>query len=300
MSSKTDFHIRYLRNNDISLVTKWARNEGFSPGTEDVFIYRHTDRQGVWVGCLNEHPIGCIAGVRYNEDYGFIGLFIVSKKYRGNGYGIQLWKHALEHLQNLSCIGLEAAPDRIKDYSLWGFKPSSKTTRWQMNTSVQNSFLNKIENYSYKDFLLTIHEGSSIPNKAVQEYDAKREPTPRPHFLSDWLTNTSGNVLALLDQYGSCHGFGRIRPCLLTDGLGWRIGPLLADSPKLAEILLIKLIASHSGIILVDSPGLNPSADVIFESLGFTSISETYRMYKGDQPTVPMDDVYGLACLELG
>ena len=29
-------------------------------------------------------------------------------------------------------------------------------------------------------------------------------------------------------------------------------------------------------------------------------ISKTYRMYKGIQPPCPMNQVYGLACLELG
>ena len=69
--------IRPLRPADISLVTDWARSEGFAPGKGDVRIYRHTDRQGLWVGWLGGKPIGCIAGVKYNEAYGFIGLFLV-------------------------------------------------------------------------------------------------------------------------------------------------------------------------------------------------------------------------------
>ena len=40
-----------------------------------------------------------------------------------------------------------------------------------------------------------------------------------------------------------CHGFGRIRPCVLEDNeQGWRIGPLLADTPPLAELLIRELI----------------------------------------------------------
>ena len=75
--------------------------------------------------------IGCIAGVRSNENYGFLGLFLVIEKYRGRGFGLQLWKKALAHLSDLPCVGLEAAPERISDYSKWGFTISSKTTRWQ-------------------------------------------------------------------------------------------------------------------------------------------------------------------------
>ena len=54
-------------------MTNLSRNEGFAPGAGDVGIYQHTDRQGLWVGTLDEEPIGCIAGVKYNLDYGFIG-----------------------------------------------------------------------------------------------------------------------------------------------------------------------------------------------------------------------------------
>ena len=128
--------------------------EGFTPGAGDVAIYQHTDRQGLWVAALGNTPIGCIAGVRYNSDYGFIGLFIVIPELRGNGYGIKLWKHALQHLSDLPCIGLEAALDRVDDYSRWGFKPSSSTTRWQwqgmgtisMVTSAElNQFSNQLK-----------------------------------------------------------------------------------------------------------------------------------------------------------
>ena len=61
------FSIRPLEADDIALVTDWARNEGFCPGEGDVDIYRQTDRQGLWVGCLEGEPIGCLAGVRWGN-----------------------------------------------------------------------------------------------------------------------------------------------------------------------------------------------------------------------------------------
>ena len=291
------FTIRCLNNQDISYVTNLSRLEGFAPGIGDVGIYQHTDKQGIWVGCLDDKPIGCIAGIRYNRSYGFMGLFIVNEQERGKGYGMKLWKHALEHLKNIPCIGLEAAPERIKDYTLWGFEPSSETTRWEF---VGNGTLSQdLIELNYNDDLILL-DGFNISSKAVQSYDAKREPTPRPHFLSDWLTNVEGNVLVLMDRNGICHGFGRIRPCFLKDGKGWRIGPLIADTPGLAEQLLARLINKHPGIVLLDAPGLNPYANTLLSKIGFHSISKTLRMYRGSQPSISMNDVYGLACLELG
>jgi len=139
-----------------------------------------------------------------------------------------------------------------------------------------------------------------IPSNVIQTYDAKREPSPRPHFLADWLHHPAGTVLALVDPNGLCHGFGRIRPCLLSQGEGWRIGPLLADSPELGEYLLRLLLKRHQGVILIDTPGLNRFASPLLEGLGFQAVSSTIRMYKGEQPPISLQDVYGLACLELG
>ena len=289
--------IKPLSDADVDFVTEISRKEGFAPGIGDLRIYQNTDKQGLWVAWLNDIPIGCIAGVRYNESYGFLGLFLVIEKYRGRGFGLQLWKKALGHLNDLPCVGLEAAPDRIDDYSKWGFAISSKTTRWQWlgNGKLRQESLriNDLKNFSFV-------EGTSIPANAVEKFDEKRENTPRPHFLSNWLNHPAGKVIAVIDKEGRCHGFGRIRPCLLKNGEGWRIGPLMADTPKLLKILLNKLIDSHPGLIIIDSPGLNKYASEIFTDLGFKSESETFRMYRGYQPPVSMHDVYGLACLELG
>ena len=288
--------IRPLQRTDIPTVTQWARDEGFAPGIGDLSIYRHTDRQGLWVGWLGDQPIGCIAGVRYNAAYGFIGLFLVIPEHRGHGYGVELWQHALEHLADLPCVGLEAAFDRVSDYEGWGFASASITTRWQRICSGELLVDDEYANNSGFELL----EGDSIPAMAIQSYDAMREPSPRPHFLADWLEHPAGNVLALVDDNHCCHGFGRIRPCLLRDAQGWRIGPLLADSPQLAELLLSRLIQRHPGVVLLDAPGGNCFAEPLLKSLGFSAVSQTLRMYRGELPEISLTDVYGLACLELG
>ena len=284
-----------LESDQIPIVTDWSRHEGFAPGLGDIEIYRNTDRQGLWIAWLDHEPIGCIAGVRYNLNYGFIGLYLVVPHQRGHGYGQQLWKHALDHLADLTCIGLEAAPARILDYEGWGFESSSLTTRWRC-------FNRGDAEANRADLPSGLHvvEGRDVPSDAVQLYDAQREPSPRPHFLADWLGYQSGLVLALLDDSGNCHGFGRIRPCLLQDGEGWRIGPLLADSKALAAYLLRQLQYLHPGVLLIDTPGFNPAANQLMVELGFMAESETMRMYRGDLPKVALEDVFALACLELG
>ena len=163
----------------------------------------------------------------------------------------------------------------------------------------------KIVNDGFNDFTRLSEqykfvEGSNIPPKIIEIYDNNKEYTPRPHFLSDWLKHPAGTVLALVDGNRQCHGFGRIRPCLLSNGEGWRIGPLIADKPEYAQILLRRLLSKHPGFIYIDSPGLNPLCKKLFYNMGFTNHSYTVRMYKGQLPHISLSDIYGLACLELG
>ena len=66
--------IRPAWPSDIPAIVRWARSEEFAPGFGDVDIYRNTDKQGVWVGWLDSTPVGFIAGIKYNNIYGFIGL----------------------------------------------------------------------------------------------------------------------------------------------------------------------------------------------------------------------------------
>ena len=60
------------------------------------------------------------------------------------------------------------------------------------------------------------------------------------------------------------------------------------------------LLIKHPGVVLLDTPGLNPFAKALVENLGFEKVSNTFRMYRGEQPPIKLHDVYGLACLELG
>jgi ribosomal-protein-alanine N-acetyltransferase len=206
--------IRPLTPADIPTVTAWARQEGFAPGEGDVAIYRQTDQQGLWVAWLDQEPVGCIAGVRYNAAYGFIGMFLVAPHQRGKGYGVELWRHALHHLEDVPCIGLEAALDRVDDYGGWGFQPGSPTTRWQRaeggaGPSNQDRGLSPGETSTapVQEPAWCLLTGEAIPEMAVQRFDAQREPSPRPHFLHQWLHHPAGTVHALLDREGTCHGF---------------------------------------------------------------------------------------------
>ena len=55
---------------------------------DDLSIYRNTDKQGVWVACLDNNPIGSIACIKYNSSYGFITAVFPAEKIFTNGFKI--------------------------------------------------------------------------------------------------------------------------------------------------------------------------------------------------------------------
>ncbi|MCT0199569.1 GNAT family N-acetyltransferase [Synechococcus sp. CS-1325] len=294
------YSIRPMRPADLPQVTEWARREGFCPGPCDVDDYRDTDSDGLWVGCLNGEPVGCIAGVRYDDQYGFIGLFLVRPEHRGHGYGVALWERALAHLEGVACVGLEAADARLVDYSGWGFTAAGATLRWRRDTGGRGD-----RDAAAPDPQgITLLPAAAVPKDVVQDYDARHEATPRPLFLGLWLGEPNpGTVVVALDAEGCCRGYGRIRPCLL-DGPeragGWRLGPLIADSSPIAQALIDQLTAHRHGPVLIDAPEANPRSGPLLRSAGFSVVSHTVRMYRGGPPQLPLQDLYGLACLELG
>ena len=52
--------------------------------------------------------------------------------------------------------------------------------------------------------------------------------------------------------------------------------------------------------MLVDVPQRNAAAGRLLEERGFRPVGHTVRMYRGTPPDLPIGDLYGLACLELG
>ena len=111
------FNIRPIETDDIPLLTDWARLEGFSPGTGDVTVYKNTDNQGIWVGCLGNKPIGCIAGIKYNSSYGFIGLFIVLKNKDLSRFKASITSESARFATNLNTL-LKSISDFIADFRI--------------------------------------------------------------------------------------------------------------------------------------------------------------------------------------
>lgn len=65
--------------------------------------------------------VGVISALRYTENFGFISNFVILKKFRFQGFGKQLFEHALKHLGSRQ-IALECKKNQEKMYRGYGFQ----------------------------------------------------------------------------------------------------------------------------------------------------------------------------------
>ena len=113
----------------------------------------------------------------------------------------------------------------------------------------------------------------------------------------DWTPNTVANSYCFAG-FVECPGYGVIRPCRT----GYKIGPLFADSPELAESLFLALTSKVQATepIFLDTPEVNQAAVALAERHAMQVSFETARMYTGDFPELPVNRLFGMTSFEIG
>ena len=93
-------------------------------------------------------------------------------------------------------------------------------------------------------------------------------------------------------------GYATIRECRT----GYKIGPLFADAPELAEALFNALLATipQGAEVSLDTPEDNRAAVEMAGRAGLKPVFETARMYRGPAPALPLNRIYGITTFELG
>lgn len=278
------YSIRIMTRSELDIAVDWAAAEGWNPGMNDADCFYAADSQGFLVGSLNDEPIAAISAVKYGTSFGFIGFYLVKPEYRGKGFGIQIWNAALASLEG-RVIGLDGVVEQQDNYRKSGFVMAHKNARYQGTGD------GVVENDA------EIISLSSFPFDTVSVYDNLHFPAERRKFLSQWIKQPNGVALGIL-QNRSLAGYGVLRPC----DAGYKIGPMFADTPELAE-RIFQALRAHvpAGTpFFLDVPLVNQKAVDLARSHQMEIIFETARMYKGAKPALPLDRIFGVTTFELG
>lgn len=282
------FVIRHMVENEMSLAVEWAAAEGWNPGLHDAQCFWAADGQGFLLGLKDGEPVGCISAVRYGSDYGFIGFYMVKEKWRGQGYGLQLWQRAMAQLTG-RVVGLDGVVAQQENYQKSGFQLAYRNIRYR------GIFSDLLVSCGLRPDLsiVPVHQ---INQDNLGAYDSKLFSIARPDFLSSWLNQEDSVALTVVSD-DKLVGYGVIRRCQS----GWKIGPLFADDSGAAEKLLLSLAGCAKGEeVFLDVPEVNTAAVELAEKYSMTKVFETARMYNGIAPVVTMGKVFGVTTFELG
>lgn len=280
-----NYTIRKMRRHDINIAIDWAAIEGWNPGLYDADSFYAADPNGFFIGELNNEPIATISAVKYGETFGFIGFYIVKPEYRGKGYGLQIWNAGMKYLKGQN-VGLDGVVSQQDNYQKSAFKFAYQNIRYEgVSNNGQHSTNAEIVNLS------------SLPFEAVDSFDRQFFPDNRSIFIKSWIRQPESHALGIL-QEGKLSGYGVIRKCLS----GYKIGPLFAHNPELAESLFLALTASigPSEPIYLDVPEVNHEAIALAENYNMRPVFETARMYTATTPDIPLSRVFGVTSFELG
>lgn len=278
------YKIKTMRRNQLDIAVEWAAQEGWNPGLYDADCYFSADTTGFLMGYLGDEPIASISVVKYSDDFGFLGFYIVKPEYRGQGYGIQIWKAGLQYLQGCN-IGLDGVVDQQENYKKAGFKLAYRNIRFQGQGG--GKFPQDCE----------IKDVYSVPIETLLKYEQPFFPSNRAQFLKCWLNQPESHSLAIMEN-NKLTGYGMARRCRN----GYKMGPLKADNPEFAELLFIALKSRipEGTDIFLDVPEVNKEAVHLAGKYNMTLSFETARMYTGEFPGLPLNRVFGVTSFEIG
>ena len=198
---------------------------------------------------------------------------------RGEGLGKQLWTYRLKRLQTRlapgASIGMDGVFAMVPFYERGGFGFAHKDVRFQ---GIAQGALDA-----------EVQELDPTTLAIVDRFDRLHFPAPRTSFLQRWMFQRGAHTLGLFER-GELAGYGVARPARM----GYKIGPLFASRPDVAERLARSLMARVAGEqVQLDVPEPNDTGIRLASALGLTEVFGCARMYYGVPPNLPMSSFWG-------
>lgn len=284
MHRLADAFIRPLLDSELPLANQWAIREGWNPGLSDSRIFNAVDPGSLMTLDVGGQPVGAISAVRFNNDHGFAGFFVLSPEHRRTRFGWMLLQAGLARMEN-RVIGSETIFELVRTYAHYGMRPHYTTTSYHGTAPVAPPVWHPaVESVA-----------ADIPDELFA-YDTETYGLDRGRFLRAWLNLPESRVV-VFRHAGRLRGIGAARKC----HSGIRIGPLQADDPVAAEALFDALAGLAPGESLsLDCSEPNPDAARLALAKGLTAHSSTSRLYRGAPPPGRLERVYGLVSFSLG
>lgn len=181
--------------------------------------------------------------------------------------------------------GIDGVPTMLRKYERLGYRTAYSNARYEyLATEKIASPTPQMRSIADSDFT------------ALRQYDRQHFPAPRPAFLKAWVEQADSQGYVWVEE-GVIQGYGLIRRCRQ----GFKIGPLFANRPHIADALFQALSAYAQGEgLYLDIPENNPEAKALVQRYKMQQVFETSRMYLKGVPEVKQNNIYGITTFELG
>lgn len=252
---------------DIPAGLRLCRASRWNQLAPDWELFLKLSPHGCRVAVKNGQAVGTVTTVRYQDRFGWIGMVLVDPAERGHGVGTQLLYEALEILEDMESVRLDATPAGQLIYQKTGFLEEYRLSRME-----------------------TVVSGQGLPSGSSPARPMTREDLPgvleldREVFGADRLVILE-SLLARAPEFAwvsasrgriEAYSFGR-------HGFSFEhLGPVVAQDEEWARHLVSTCLAGQTRKpFILDATRHTAGWPAWLESLGFREQRPFVRMFRG-------------------
>ena len=246
---------------------------------EDQIFFAVAPRR-CYYGKLGDKQISYIQTVTYgkDEEYCYIGAYLVYKEYRHHGYGKKMWDFACGALPENTLVSLSSVLQQEHTYIRSGFK-----TFWNEFTFTFNALkIAQLPPPSEECIDIIQYEEAEL-SKLV-EYDTNIFCYSREVYLKTVREISDCKGWVATDQDGKIVGYA-----IASRALEWLIAPLIADNWSAAQSLLVqmsKFLATQPvKFFRMSIPAINTTAMTFANEYSEVMNFESKRMFARGKPS---------------
>lgn len=278
-----DAAIRGFSPSDAAFIRSLVVRQGWNGGRHDPETFAAADPDAWLIAEVDDRPVGVTLATRWNDAFGWIGVYLVDADFRGRGIGLALFGRALERLAP-RVVGLDGDPAQQANYRRSGFVDVHPNTRWCGPAGA----------WETSGEVVPAH---AVPFEELVALDARAVGTERPALLRAWLDQPEAVSVTAVDD-GDVVGFATARPA--TDG--WKVGPVHAADAAIAVIVIAGAVAHlpPTTTCWLDTPDPNLAARALLARVGYEPSPTSGRMARGRPLPADLSTSFALMAHEVG
>jgi N-acetylglutamate synthase-like GNAT family acetyltransferase len=289
--SDDNFTIVEASQDEVTAILRMiAESEGWGICLEAASAWLAADAHSFFIGRINGEDIGYVCGVRYENNFGFIGCYWVYPQHRGKGFGLRLFRHAVSHLEGCN-IGLCAVLKQVNNYKKFGFVDYGPDTIYSgtvVHLPIPDSHV--IHIVEYDESML----------EAIATYDRQVFPSPRKSVLRE-LFKMQYSATRVYIENGSVRGYAVLHAVHPSH----EVGPCIADNKDIGRALVISLgnLLPEGDDLKLTTQSANPQAGEFiaeFPEYGWKKETEFHRMYTGGLPKTDVTKLWSPVSIDTG